>query len=144
MAAVLRNTAGYTSAHVNKYLQDARDYRQRGIYVPFLITGLSPATLADTYNVCVIPANHRVVDLLAFTPDGLGTSATMALGDAGSAARYMAAASFATAGLQVRTLATTGYGYTPTADTIVVAVNAGAAITVGATFRGHFVLLPPA
>jgi len=143
MSAVLRDTAGYASAWVNKYLQDARNVYARQVAIPFELIGLSPATIADTYNICRLPANAAVVGLFAIT-DGLGTSVTIALGDAGSAARYLAATSFATTGLSVTGLAVGAYNYRPAAETIVVAVDAGAAITVGKILKGHFTVLPVA
>lgn len=144
MAAVLRDTALYTRVYGStKIVSDARDAYQRPVFVPFELIGLSPATIADTYNLCVLKAFVSVRGLFAIT-DGLGTSVTIALGDAGSAARYLAATSFATAGLNVNALADGGYDYRPTADTIVVAVDAGAAVTVGKKLRGHFSVMPPA
>jgi hypothetical protein len=143
MAAVLRDTALYGKLATSKYLGDARDAGQRPIFVPFELIGLSPATLADTYNLCVLKAFVSVRGLFAIT-DGLGTSVTIALGDAGSAARYLAATSFATTGLNVTSLAVGAYDYRPAADAIVVAVGAGAAVTVGKVLRGHFSVLPPA
>jgi hypothetical protein len=143
MAAVLRDTALYAGAWVSKFPQDVRDAGGRMVIIPFHLIGQSPATIADTYNLCVLPEQAMCVDLFAIT-DGLATSVTMAFGDAGSAARYLAATSFATTGLSVRGLAVGGYGYRPPARTIVVAVNAGAAITVGKILKGFFGVLPPA
>ena len=143
MAAVLRNTALYDRLFTSKYVADARDYGQRPIFIPFELIGLSPATIADTYNIAVLKAFVSVRGLYAIT-DGLGTSVTIALGDSGSAARYLAATSFATAGLNVAAIADAGYDYRPTVDTIVVATDAGAAVTVGKKLRGHFTVLPPA
>lgn len=142
MAAVLRDSTFY-GRQTSKYIADARDLGQRPITIPFELVGLSPATLGDTYNMCLLKAYVSVRGLFCIT-NGLGASVTIALGDSGSAARYMAATSFATTGLSVSALAVTGYDYRPTADTVVIATGAGAAITVGTIFRGHFFVLPPA
>lgn len=143
MAAVLRDTALYGKLVTSKYLADARDAGGRLVPVPFELIGLSPATLGDTYNLCVLKAFVSVRGLYAIT-NGLGASATVAIGDSGSAARYLAATSFATTGLNVTGPAVGAYDYRPTADTIVVAVGAGAAFTVGTFLRGHFTVMPPA
>ena len=143
MAAVLRDTALYGRLYTSRYIADARDAAQRPLLVPFELIGLSPSTLADTYNLCVLKAFVSVRGLFAIT-NGLGSSVTIAIGDSGSAARYLAATSFATTGLNVTTLAVGAYDYRPTADTIVVATGAGAAVTVGTFLRGHFTVQPPA
>lgn len=143
MAAVLRDTAQYAGIWTSKFPSDVRDAGGRQVLIPFNLIGLSPATIADTYNLCVIPDQAQCMDLFAIT-DGLGASVTVALGDAGSAARYLAATSFATSGLAVRGLTVGAYGFRPTARTIVVAVGAGAAITVGKVLKGFFGVLPPA
>ena len=136
MAAVLRDST-YYGIGLSKY--------KNGRIVPLIIdlTAASPATLADTYNLCVIPAYARVVDLFLST-DGLGSSVTISVGDSGNAARYVAAAtSMATSGLTAG-LAAAGLGYTPTADTIVVVTGAGAAFTVGKKLVGHMLVVPVA
>ncbi len=62
--------------------------------------------------------------------DALGASSTLAVGDAGSASRYMAAASSASAG-QRGTIDVDGLGYavTGTNDTDIIITTGGASIT---------------
>jgi hypothetical protein len=143
MAAVLRDTTLYANIWTNKYVADARDRGGRCVPLPFELVGLSPATVADTYNLTVVPMFAKVIDLYGVT-DGLGASVTASVGDSGSAARYVAAGtSLATTGLTAL-LAITGMGFKPTADTIVVFTGAGAAITVGKLFKGFLMVIPPA
>jgi hypothetical protein len=146
MAAVLRDTTLYDKLHVKKYVGDARDRGGRVVPIPFELTVVSPSTVADTYNMCVLPANCKVVGLEC-TSDGLGPSAgggrTFALGDSGDADRYMVASDFDVANAQ-GTLANTGQGYKPSADTIVVGTIAGAAGVVGKVVKGCFYVIPAA
>lgn len=143
MGALLRDSALYGRLYTSKYVADARDFGQRPILMPFELIGLSPAVLGDSYNLCLLKAFVSVRGIYAIT-NGLGASATVAIGDSGSAARYLAATSFATTGLNVTSLAVGAYDYRPTVDTTVIAVGAGAAFTVGTFLRGHFLLAPPA
>lgn len=142
MSAVLRDTTIYDSAFVKKYLQDGRHVGGRVVPLPFEMTIQSASTQGDTYNLTVIPANARVVGLEC-TTDGLGGSVTVSIGDSGAAARYMIATSMATTGL-AGTLAIAGAGYTPTADTIVVATTGGGTPTVGKVMKGVLYVIPAA
>ncbi len=145
MAAVLRNTAFYTSKVTNKYLQDARDEGGRIVPIPFECIIESVSTVADTYNLCVLPANCKVVGLeVSFEAMGAsaGSGVTFAFGDSGDADRYLVALDVdAVANGQ---LAYAGQGYEPTSDTIVVATNAGLAAVVGQNFKGCFFIVPGA
>ena len=146
MAAVLRDSVLYDKLHVKKYPGDARDRAGRIVPIPFEITVVSPSTVADTYNACVLPANCRVVGLDC-TTDGLGASAgagrTLSLGDSGSSTRYVNAADFDLVNAQAP-LAAAGQGYKPTADTIVVALSGGGAWVVGKVIKGCFYVIPAA
>lgn len=146
MGAVLRDSALYAALFTNKYLGDARNFGGRVVPLPMELTVPSPSTLADTYNMTVIPANSKVVGL-EFTTDGLGASAgagrTIALGDSGDNDRYMIATDFDVANAQ-GTLAHTGQGYKPSADTIVVALGAGGAFVVGKVAKGCLMIIPAA
>ena len=146
MGAVLRDSTQYDKLHVKKYPGDPRERGGRVVPIPFELTVVSVSTVADTYNVCVLPANCQVVGLECAT-DGLGASAgagrTCALGDSGDADRYMVASDFDVSGAN-GVLAITGHGYRPTADTIVVAVSAGGAWVVGKKVKGCFYVVPAA
>ena len=146
MAAVLRGSVLYSNLFTNKYIGDARDRGGRVVPLPMELTIPSPSTVADTYNMTVIPANSKVVGL-EFTTDGLGASAgagrTIALGDSGDNDRYMVALDCDVANAQ-GTLANTGQGYKPTADAIVVALTAGGAPVVGKKIMGTLFVVPGA
>ena len=146
MGAVLRDTTIYTSAFVNKYVQDARDVGGRAVPLPFELTVISGATDGDTYNLTVIPANAKVVGLEC-TTDGLGDSAgagvNFTIGDSGDPNRYMAATDFDVLDAQ-GDLAFAGQGYKPTADAIVVGLISGAAGVVGQQVKGVIWIVPGA
>ena len=143
--ATARDSVFYAATFTNKYLADARKLGGRVVPLPFEITVVSASATNDTYNLTVIPANARVVGLEC-TTDGIGVSAganiTFQMGDAGSAARYMAATDFDVSGA-AGTLAIAGAGYTPTADTIVVGKFVGAAV-VGKVVKGVIYIIPGA
>lgn len=148
MAAVLRDTTLYDNLHVKKYLSDARDRDGRVVPIPFEVTIASPATTGDTYNMCVLPANCEVVGLefagQAFSASaGVGT--TFALGDSGSANRFMIAADVDAAESH-GVLAFAGQRFRPTADTIVVGTLGGTvtAVAVGKKAKGCFYVVPGA
>lgn len=146
MSAVLRNSTLYTKLHVNKYLGDARERGGRVVPIPFELTIVSPATVADSYNLCVLPAYCRVIALIAVA-EAMGLSAgggtTFAIGDSGDADRYMAATDMDVLNA-AGVLASAGMNYEPTADTIVVGVVGGAAMVAGKTIKGCFLVVPAA
>ena len=145
MGALLRDTAFYSSAYVSKHIQDSRKHTAKPVGLPFELTVPSPSAGGDTYNLQVIPAQWRVVGLECST-DGLGASAgsgrTFQIGDAGDDDRYMIASDFDLANAQ-GTLAFTGAGYTPSADTIVVGkMHATNPAVVGKKVTGVIWCLP--
>lgn len=136
--AVLNSTL-YTNVYVNKYITSAMD--RGGRLVPLKIKHtVGSDTTSDTVNVAVIPANCEVVDFrVAF--DACGGSCTMAVGDAGSATRLMAATSVVSAG-KFSGLLSAGQGYRPTADTIVFLTWAGSNPTAAAVINGIIEIVP--
>jgi hypothetical protein len=136
--AVLNSTL-YTNVYVNKYLADARDKGGRRVDIPFQHT-VGSDTTSDTVQLCVIPEGHEVVSL-DVTFDACGGTCTMALGDAGSATRYMAATSTVSAG-KFNGLLTAGMRFRPTADTIVFITWAGSNPTAAAVIKGTIGTVP--
>ncbi len=143
--ATARESTLYASLFTNKYLGDARDYDGRAVPLRFAFTVVSASATGDTYSLTEIPANARVVGLEC-TTDGLGASAgsgiTVKIGDADDDDRYMAAADFDAANA-AGTLAFAGAGYTPTADTEVIATITNAAV-VGKKVAGVLWVVPGA
>jgi hypothetical protein len=146
MGAVNRDSTLYSNIHTNKYLADARHLGGRVVPLPFEVTIVSGATVGDSYNLTVIPANARVIGLECVT-NGIGDSAGdgvgLKIGDSGVSDRYMADTDFDVAEAR-GTLAYAGQGYTPTADTIVVATITGGAAKVGQVFKGCLLVVPGA
>ena len=159
--ATNRNSTMYAAAYVNKYLVDNRNAgSQADVFaIPFQHTivsgetGGSSAGVQDTTNLCVLPANCRVIGLV-LTADALWASAavngTLQLGDSGDDDRYMTATELytatpggpiATEGMKRGGLADTGQNYEPAADTIVVAKYKTANPTVGKIFKGAFICI---
>lgn len=141
MAAVLRDTVLYDKLHVKKFLADARDRDGRMVPIPFELVAIAGEAIGNTYNLCVLPANCEVVGLEAVS-GGLTATATVAIGDAGDPDRYALAGG--TAAESRYHLAFAGTRFRPTADTIVVATNAVAALTEGNTIKGCFYVVPGA
>ena len=136
--AVLNSTL-YTNLHVNKYVADARDKGGRHVDIPFAHT-VGSDTTSDTVLLCVIPANSEVVSLdVSF--DACGGSCTMALGDSGSATRFMAATSVVSAG-KFNGLLTAGMRYRSTSDTTVFITWAGSNPTASAVIKGVIGTVP--
>jgi hypothetical protein len=133
------NSAQYTNLFVNKYVADARDKGGRRVDIPFTHT-VGSDTTSDTVQLCVIPAGQEVVSL-DVTFDACGGSCTMALGDAGSTTRYMAATSVVSAG-KFNGLLTAGMRYRPAADTIVFITWAGSNPTGSAVIKGTIGTVP--
>lgn len=140
MAAVLRDSVLYGRNYTSKFLGDPRTSRGRLIGLPFEATYASPSTLGDSYNLCLLLAGDRVCDLVCTTPTN-AASVTWSIGDAGSATRFMAATAFTTANT-LGSLAATGAGFTPIADTPVIGTNGGAAGTVGVKVVGMMTVVP--
>lgn len=136
-----RDSALYTRVYVNKFPADARDHDGRVVPIPFEHAVVAGGELiADTVNLCVLPANCEVVDLQVIT-DGLVASATMTIGDSGAVARYMVATAVAAA--QDRGfLAFAGMRYRPPADAIVFATYAGGNPAAAKIFKGRFLIVP--
>lgn len=141
--ATARDSVNYAAMFTNKYLVDARKLGGRVVPLPFELTIVSTSATGDTYKLTVIPANARVIGLEC-TTDGIGASAgagiTCSIGDSGAAARYMAATDFDASGA-AGVLAIAGAGYTPTADTIVVATITGVGV-VGKVIKGVLYVIP--
>lgn len=155
-----RNSTLYSNLHVSKYLADARDLRGRVVPIYFSHTivsgetGGASAGVQDSVNLCVLPADCRVIGL-DFQSQNLwasaGVNGTLQIGDSGDNDRYMAATELytangsplATEGEDKRTdLAWAGFGYEPSVDTIVYATYKVANPTVGKTFKGVFYVIP--
>ena len=143
--ATARESTNYTAAYTNKYLVNADIGGGRVVPLPFELTVVSVGATGDTYKLTVLPAYARVVGLHC-TTDGIGASAganiTVQIGDSGDADRYMAATDFDAANAQGY-LAVAGAGYTPTADTIVVATITGTPV-VGKVVKGVLLIVPRA
>lgn len=138
-----RDSTLYTKLDVNKYLGDARDRGGRAVPVPFEHTVVAGGeAIADTVNLCVLPANCEVVGLDCIT-DGLGTSVTLKIGDSGDTDRYMMATAFASAEDSGK-LAFSGMRYRPTAAATVFGTYAGGAATAAKIFRGVIWIVPGA
>jgi|CXWL01.1.fsa_nt_gi hypothetical protein len=136
--AVLNSTT-YTNVYVNKYVADARD--RGGRVVPLVSTHtVGSDTTSDTVQLFVIPAGHEVISLdVSF--DACGGTCTMALGDSGSATRYMAATSTVSAG-KFNGLLSAGMRYRTTADTIVFITWAGSNPTAAAVIKVAMMTVP--
>lgn len=135
--AVINSTL-YTNVYVNKYITDARDKGGTLRAIPFTHT-VGADTTADTVQLCVIPEGAEVVALdVSF--DACGGTCTLALGDAGSSTRYMAATSTVAAG-KFNGLLTAGMRFRATADTIVVGAWAGSNPTAAAVIKGVFTVV---
>lgn len=160
MAVTNRNSTLYTKLHVNKYLGDARDRGGRLVPIPFSHTVVSGETggasagVRDTVNLCVLPANCMVVDLI-FRSNAVwasaGTNGTLQIGDSGDDNRYMEATELYSAEGPLPTegtvrfrLAMAGLLYKPTADVIVLAEYRVANPVVGKIFKGCFLVVPVA
>jgi hypothetical protein len=145
MAAVLRDSVLYDKLHVQKYVADARDRTGRVVPIPFELTVVSPSTAADTYNLCVLPANCEVVGIEAVS-NALGASAgtgvLVDIGDSVDPDRFVDSwdADLAESHAQ---LAFAGQRYRPAADTVVVALFAVAPV-VGRVIKGCFYVVPGA
>jgi hypothetical protein len=158
--ATTRNSTLYANAHVNKYIQDHRDYRAEVERIPFQHTVVSGETggasagVQDKINLCVLPLGCEVVGL-EFSAENVfasaGANGTLQLGDSGDDDRYMVAIELYTAagspitgdGKAVGHLAFAGMRYRPTADTIVVGIWKTANPTVGKVFKGCFLVVAP-
>ncbi len=136
--AVLNSTT-YTNVYVNKYVTDARD--RGGRVVPLVATHtVGSDTTSDTVQLFVIPAGSEVISLdVSF--DACGGTCTMALGDSGSATRYMAATSVVSAG-KFNGLLTAGMRYRPASDTIVFITWAGSNPTAAAVIKVAMTIVP--
>ena len=159
--ATTRSSTLYTNQVTNKYLQDARDYKGRLVPIWFEHTVVSGETggasagVHDKVNLCVLPANCKVVGLDFVSNDVWASAAlngTLQLGDSGDDDRYMVATELYTAagspitgdGKQVAQLAFAGMGYEPTADTVVFGVWKVANPVVGKIIKGFFTVIPGA
>ena len=160
MTVTNRDSTLYTKLHVNKYLGDARDRGGRVVPIPFSHTVVSGETggasagVRDTVNLCVLPANCMVLDLI-FKSNALwasaGTNGTLQLGDSGDDDRYMVATELYSAESPLPTegtarfrVALAGLLYKPTADVIVLAEYRVANPVVGKVFSGCFLVVPGA
>ena len=84
----------------------------------------------STIQLWKLPVDARVIDFKVWH-DALGSSSTLALGDAGDVDRLHAAAASSSAGIMIPAVGRidTMAGYTYTAETIVSLTTGGAAIT---------------
>lgn len=153
-----RNSTQYAAIHVSKLLTDARDRGGRLVPIPFEHTivsgetGGASAGAQDAVNLCVLPANCKVVGLEFKSNDlwaSAGTNGTLQLGDSGDDDRYMVATELYSAQSPLPSEATVRFGlavagqnYEPTSDTIVFATYKTANPVVGKTFKGCFYVIP--
>jgi hypothetical protein len=98
----------------------------------FYDTFVAPGTVAgSTIDIARLPKSARVWDIHIFH-DALNASATLTVGDAVSANRYIAAFATGSAGKQTMTGTngqSTGVGFQQPAETTIIITTAGAAIT---------------
>jgi hypothetical protein len=103
----------------------------------------SGLAIADTIELCRIPAGVRVLGLVFSWDTAQGATATMAVGISGTTGKYFTAAltnaltQFAGANTIVQ-----NYGAVTTAEEVILATNAAAAWTASSTLRGHFTVSP--
>ena len=95
--------------------------------------------IADTITWCQIPKGARVIGNMSKIYFSAGTaSSTINLGDSGSAARFLAATSVASAGSAVPEAANaSGANHIYTADTNLVSTVAGAVLAAGQVITLH-------
>ena len=161
MTVTNRNSTLYTKLRVNKYLALPTDDGGRVYPIPFSHTvvagetGGASAGARDTVNLCVIPKDAMVIALMLGANAlwaSAGADGTLQLGDSGDDDRYMIATELYTAAggpiatqlVQVNLLAFSGQNYITTADTIVLAEYRAENPTVGAIFKGCFLVVPGA
>lgn len=150
--ATTRNSTLYSNLHVNKYPGEARETHGRVVPIYFKHTVVSGETggasagVQDIVNLCVLPANYRVMDF-HLVREALGVSAgagvNLRIGDSGDDDRYMVATDSDAAGV-VHGLAVAGQNYTPTANTVVQGKWSTANPVVGKSFEGYFLCVPGA
>lgn len=149
--ATTRSSSLYTQLDVNKYLSKGTDRGGRSIIIPFAHTVVSGETggasagTQDKVNLCVIPANARVINFM-LAREAMGASAgagvLATVGDSGDVDRYMASTDMDAAG-NVAGLVFAGQNYTPTADTIVVLTWTTANPVVGKKIAGFIEVILP-
>lgn len=134
------SSAQYTSIYVNKYLAGSRQLGGKTYNLPFSHVVGTEAS-GDTVNLAVIPANAMVINLIV-SNDALGASTTLAIGDAGSATRFLAATAVTAAGKN-NGLLSAGQNYIPTVDTILLATWGGATPTAAGVIKGVLQVILP-
>lgn len=140
--ATLKDSAYYAAIQTNKYLADNRQAVGVVRRIPIEVTVVAPNAINDTYNCCVIPANHRVTAVELGVAVANTASSTIGLGDSGDADRYVVAGTAMVAITDKARIANTAMGYIPTADTIVVISLDGASPTTGAKIVGYIDVSP--
>jgi hypothetical protein len=136
------NSAQYQKINVSKL--PATNLEAQGETVPISFkhvvgAGVNPTIVeasGDTVFLCVIPAGFEVYDMLVMSPDGGFGTATVAIGDAGSATRFSGTAAVLTTGRLV--LAPAAARFKPTVDTPVFMTWGAATPTATRTLYGHF------
>lgn len=89
----------------------------------------SSVASGSTISIAKLPKDARVWRVTVYC-DALGSSSTLAVGDSGSATRYLAAVSSASAAkLEMPAASIAGFGYKQTAETDVIVTTGGASIT---------------
>lgn len=139
MASV--NSTLYKQLEVDKYLSKGTDRGGQSVIIPIAHTVVTGEANGDTANLATVPANSRVIDFDLNT-DGLGTSVTGIVGDAGDTDRLMVSTALAASGNTGR-LAFTGAHWIPTADTIIYLTYGGANPTAGKIVRGFIEVILP-
>jgi hypothetical protein len=139
------NSAQYDKLYVKRL--PASNLEAQGETVPISFKHVAGAGVpviteasADTVFLCVIPANFEVYDMLVMSPDGGFGTATVAIGDAGSATRFSGTAAVLTTGRLV--LAPAASRFKPVVDTPVFLTWGAAAPTAARTLNGYFIGVP--
>lgn len=154
--ATTRDSVQYDKLHVDKLLGKATELGGRLFPIPFEHTVVSGETggasagVQDKVNLCVIPANARVVGL-EHSANALwasaGVNGTYQIGDSGDDDRYVAATESYSVNGPIATekvysgLAFAGQNYTPTTDTIVFLTWKTANPVVGKIIKGCFYVI---
>lgn len=136
--ATTRNSLQYAKLYVNKYLAKSTDFGGLTLRLPFDHTHPSATVAGDIVNLCVIPANHVVVDM-SLSREAM-TSTAVIIGTPDLTNRFMQSQSWAARG-QVTGVDLAGMLYRPTVDTIVLATFVTGNPTPASRFAGTLTVM---
>lgn len=137
-ASVQASTGSNQTANVDR--ADVTEFGGRVRYVMSTITaGASNPQIGDTITWCTLPVGARVIQGSKMFFAAGTASSTLNLGDSGSAARYLAATSVASAGsATAEAHLASGATYKVTSSTnVITSTVAGAVIAVGQVITLH-------